>query len=166
MIRYGCFWGAADCLEKILLPYSRCIPGCRFIINGECKYNEMHVPTVAVDFDRVIFTHKFWQGHDDVGEPLFGVQETLSELRRMGFKIMIWTTRNQKDIIENACRRNGIPFDYINENPNQAPEISPFKPAADYYIDDRAVRFISWRDVLQEIIHREITDPYYREPGS
>jgi hypothetical protein len=127
---------------------------------------EMHVPTIAIDFDKVLFTHESWQGHDHFGDPMPGAKEAISELQQMGFKIMIWTTRNQPDIIAGACKKHGIPYDYINENPNQAPEINPGKPVADYYIDDRAVRFTSWSEVMTEIKYREVHDPYYRDSGN
>jgi uncharacterized protein YlaI len=142
-------------------PYPHCKDGCKFIIAGECKYREMHVPTIAVDFDKVLFTHESWQGHYHYGEPLPGAKEALIELQRMGFKIMIWTTRDQTDIITAACLRYDIPFDFINTNPNQPPEINPSKPVADYYIDDRAVHFRSWDQALSEIKSREVHDQYY-----
>ena len=147
-------------------PYPHCEPSCKFIRDGKCKYREMHIPTIAVDFDRVLFTHESWQGHFHVGDPIPGAKEALSELQEMGFKIMIWTTRAQKDIIENACITNHIPFDYINENPNQPPEINPSKPVADYYIDDRALHFQSWDRTLSELKTREKHDPYYRKQTS
>jgi hypothetical protein len=149
-------------VDLSLLPYPHCIPSCHFIREGECRYQEMHTPTIAVDFDRVLFTHESWQGHYNVGEPIPGAREALIELQKMGFKIMIWTTRAQVDIISESCKKSGIPFDYINQNPNQPPEINPSKPVADYYIDDRAVTFLSWPSVLEEIKHREMHDPYYR----
>jgi hypothetical protein len=149
-------------------PYPHCLDNCRFIILklGEspgvrCGYREMHVPTIAVDFDRVLFTHESWQGHFHVGDPIPGAIEALNQFHEMGFKIMIWTTRAQKDIIANACNNAKIPYDYINENPNQPPEINPSKPVADYYIDDRAVTFRSWPETVMEIKHRENHDPYY-----
>jgi len=144
------------------LPYPHCKPGCHFVKDGKCKYREMHTPTIAVDFDKVLFTHESWQGHQQVGDPIPGAREALAELQQMGFKIMIWTTRNQRDIIAAACELHKIPFDYINHNPNQPSEINPSKPVADYYIDDRAVRFTYWKDTLSEIKSREITDPFYR----
>jgi hypothetical protein len=142
-------------------PYPHCKDDCRFIKNGSCDYRNQHVPTVAVDFDRVLFEHESWQGHINVGKPIPGAKEALERLQRMGFKIMIWTTRAQKDIIAQACTSSGIPFDYINENPNQPPEINPSKPVADYYIDDRAMHFVSWDQVIFEIEHRQIHDGYY-----
>lgn len=145
-------------------PYEHCLEDCRFIRDGKCAYREMHVPTIAVDFDRVLFTHESWQGHYHVGEPMPGARDALIMLRDLGFKIMIWTTRAQKEIIAEACEKNGIPYDYINENPNQPPEINPSKPVADYYIDDRAVRFTTWPEVFNEIFQREKHDPYYNAP--
>ena len=101
------------------------------------------------------------QGAGDEVEVL--TKEAILEFQKMGFKIMIWTTRAQKDVIKNACINAGIPFDYINENPNQPPEINPSKPVADYYIDDRALHFRSWDQTLKEVKARERHDPYYRE---
>ena len=144
-------------------PYSHCHEDCKFIKGGKCKYREMHVPTIAVDFDRVLFTHESWKGHFHVGDLISGAREAILEFQKMGFKIMIWTTRAQKDVIKNACINAGIPFDYINENPNQPPEINPSKPVADYYIDDRALHFRSWDQTLKEVKARERHDPYYRE---
>jgi hypothetical protein len=142
-------------------PYRHCKDDCKFTVNGECKYREMHVPTIAVDFDKVLFTHASWQGHEHYGDPIEGARESLLELQSMGFKIMIWTTRDQPDIIAEACEKHCIPYDYINQNPNQPPEINPSKPVADYYIDDRGVHFRSWEQVLTEIKQREVHDGYY-----
>lgn len=144
-------------------PYPHCIEGCKFTVDGKCNYRNMHVKTVAVDFDRVLFTHESWQGHEHYGDPLPGVREALLELREMGFKIMIWTTRDQIGIINKACTEHDFPFDYINCNPNQPPEINPSKPVADYYIDDRGVHFTSWEKALAEIKARERHDPYYAQ---
>ena len=76
---------------------------------------------------------------------------------------MIWTTRCDEDIIQAALLKHNIPFDYINCNPNQPPDVAICKPVADYYIDDRAVRFTSWSSVLSEIKEREKNDKYYAE---
>jgi len=142
-------------------PYPHCKGSCQFIKDGNCDYRNQHIPTIAVDFDRVLFTHESWQGHFNVGDPIPGAKEALRTFRVMGFKIMIWTTRAQKDIIADACTKAEIPFDYINENPNQPPEINPSKPVADYYIDDRALHFVSWEQTLIEIFSREKHDAYY-----
>lgn len=144
------------------LPYKHCVKGCKFIKNGKCTYIEKHISTIAVDFDKVLFKQDKWEGHEHYGKPIDGGKEALEEFRRMGFKIMIWTTRDQPDIIEKALNEHNIPFDYINKNPNQPPEISKGKLVADYYIDDRAVRFTDWGSVVEEIKEREETDGYYK----
>ena len=142
-------------------PYPHCRADCRFIRDGECCYRDLHTSTVAVDFDNVLFHHPEWKGHEHYGPPIDGAREALIELQRMGFKIMIWTTRVSLEVVGDACKEHGIPFDYINHNPNQPPDVNPSKPVADYYIDDRAVRFTRWPEVLAEIKGREGTDPYY-----
>jgi len=144
-------------------PYKHCVDGCRFIVGGQCRFYELHVPTVAVDFDRTLFHHIDWEGHEQCGEPIPGARDAVLELRKMGFTIVVWTTRNQPDIVTAAMKKYDIPFDYINENPNQPPDANPNKLTADFYIDDRAVRFTNWPYVLAEIRTRLKTDPYYRQ---
>ena len=144
-------------------PYKHCVAGCRFIQGGKCIYREMHIPTVAIDFDKTIFKHDKWVGHENYGDIIEGAKGAIDELRRMGFEIMIWTARNQKEIIIKALEEHDIYFDYINENPNQPPETNPSKPVADYYIDDRGVRFTNWEEVITEIKDREENDGYYKE---
>lgn len=141
-------------------PYDRCEEGCPFIEGKKCAYPENHVKTVAVDLDRVLFElPNGWQGHEYFGEFIPGGSSALYRLRNLGFKIVIYTTRNQPDLIEQELRRHDIPFDYINVNPNQPPEINPSKIVADYYIDDRAVHFKgNWEEVITEIIEREKTN--------
>ena len=146
-------------------PYPRCVDNCPFIYEGKCIYREKHIPTVAVDFDKVLFEHDGWDGHENYGSPISNARESLLELQQMGFKIMIWTTRCDEDIIRSALLKYNIPFDYINQNPNQPPDVATCKPVADYYIDDRAVRFTTWLAVLNEIKEREKNDRYYSNLG-
>jgi len=140
-------------------PYPRCVPSCKFIVDEKCTYQENHIKTIAIDFDGVLFHHEEWNGHEHYGAPIAGAKESLEKLRKMGFKIMIWTTKAQHDIIADALNKHNIPFDYINSNPNQPPEINPSKPVADYYVDDRAVHFSgNWQSTLNEILRREKKD--------
>lgn len=53
--------------------------------------------------------------------------------------------------MRNWLRTNKIPFDFINENPDQMDKASP-KPYADIYLDDRAVQFNgNWQQSLLDI---------------
>jgi hypothetical protein len=79
----------------------------------------------------------------------------------MGFKVVVYTTRNNamachnKDhntlelsaLVQNQLEKGGIPYDFI----------ALFKPLARYYIDDRAIRFASWRQALAAIQSYETT---------
>jgi len=98
-----------------------------------------------------------------------GIVATLSLDKSRGIPVdefcaleKIVTKKHGKGVMISVQDKNGIPYDYINQNPNQPPEINPSKPVADYYIDDRAVTFTTWDEVLDEIKHREKHDPYYK----
>ena len=113
---------------------------------------------IAVDLDGVILEYDKWKGIDHFGEPIPGAKESLQKLRNLGFKIIIYTTRvnkintkksfTQRDIIkliEQKLKEYNIPFD----------EISTEKPLAKYYIDDRAIRFTNWEEVMDFIVGSE-----------
>jgi hypothetical protein len=145
------------------LPYPRCVEGCCHIEDGKCVYRRNHVDVAAVDMDKTLFYHEKWEGHEHFGELMPDAKWGLEELRRMGFKIMIWTTRRDKDLIEAQLKKYDLPYDYINENPNQAPDINPTKPVANYYIDDCGVHHTGWVKTITEIKQRQQTHPYYPE---
>lgn len=148
-----------------LKPYERCILGCKFTKDGKCTYAQNHINTIAVDFDRTLFRLDKWQGHEYVGEMIENADNAMNYFRLLGFKIAIHTTRNQKDVIQEALVTNNIPFDYINENPNQPPETSPGKMLADYYIDDRAIHFTDWKSVMKELDKRMSEDEVFKRNG-
>lgn len=137
---------------------------CRYYDDGECNFHEADIPkTVAVDLDNTIFKLNDWKGQNHFGEPFDGVKEALGLLKEKGFEIIIWTTRfneeekELKDISE-LLEENEVPYDYINENPYQPPDMSE-KLYADYYVDDRAISFDGdWNDVVSEIEKRERED--------
>lgn len=107
--------------------------------------------TIAVDLDGTILEYDGWKGHDHFGKPLPGVREALQKLKEQGFVIIIWTTRNNREEIAKYLKEQGIPFDYINENPYGPPGGSN-KVYADYYVDDRAVEFRGdWQEVLRKV---------------
>ncbi|PTD94720.1 hypothetical protein C9439_01005 [archaeon SCG-AAA382B04] len=130
---------------------------CQYYDEGECRFDEADIPkTVAVDLDNTIFELTEWKGQNHFGKPIEGVKQALNQLREDGFEIIIWTTRfnegkeglkNISDLLE----KHDIPFDYINYNPYQPPDMSQ-KLYADYYIDDRAIEFNGdWSEVVEKI---------------
>lgn len=94
--------------------------------------------TIAVDFDGVIADYDGWRGLGVLGTPRQDVLAALTTLRSEGWKIVVYTTRGQKEIA-GYMAQNGIPHDEINCNSDYRTKGA--KPVADVYWDDRAVRY-------------------------
>ena len=89
------------------------------------------------------------------GTPIKGAKKALINLRRKGYKIIIHTCRvnpvlnNSYSLdelymkVKKILTKNEIPYDEI--------WLGTGKPLADYYIDDRAIKFEDWKQVLGEI---------------
>jgi len=110
--------------------------------------------TLAVDLDGVIFTFPEIFGIDRFGEPVEGVKKSLRYLKySLGYRIEIYTCRMNKVLnegytktqlrrkIAEALLKHKIPFDGI----------SLAKPIAEFYIDDRGIRFKSWEGTVRFI---------------
>lgn len=96
---------------------------------------------ISVDFDGVIHAYsKGWQGDEVYDEPVEGALESINKLQKRGYEVVISTAReNLKPVIKWMTLR----WQY-----EQAmPEITNRKPKAIAYIDDRAIRFTTWKDV-------------------
>jgi hypothetical protein len=91
-------------------------------------------PTACVDFDGVIAEYSGFQGIGVFGKPIGGTVEALQQLHNDGWHIIVFTSRVEQDRIASYLRNNGIPYDEI-----------AWKPMADVYIDDRAIRFTDWK---------------------
>lgn len=108
--------------------------------------------TVCVDFDGVIADYsKGFQGNDVFGEVLPGAVEAMQKLTEFGFMIIVFTTREDTPALRAYLANNEISYHFININPNQPEGTNPGKPIADIYLDDRAVRFTSWRHAVEQI---------------
>jgi hypothetical protein len=102
--------------------------------------DELNRPKVlAIDLDGTVLEQRPFP---DLGPPLPGIAEELEALQQAGWKIAIWTCRDESfyDQIQQFLTDNGVPFDYINENPFESPSTSP-KIYADVYVDDRGMQF-------------------------
>ena len=114
--------------------------------------------TIIVDFDGVI--HWYRQGWKDgsiYDEPTPGTKEALQELKEIGCKITIFSTRAfdritpVKGVKEPSqylemiqwLEKYEIPFDEIWQESG--------KPIGHVYIDDRAIQFRgNWRETIQQ----------------
>lgn len=117
------------------------------------------VKTVAIDLDGTIldFDWDAWvekrMGY--FGNPKRGAIKALTHLKKLGYYIIIHTCRTNTRVnprytlgelwitIERLLDFHKIPFDEI--------WVETGKPVADYYIDDRGIKFENWEQVLLEI---------------
>ena len=110
---------------------------------------------ICIDVDGTIcFTKKDHESYADT-TPIPGAIETIQKLKKQGHYIIIATARgmktyhsnvgkitaNQGTILINWLDAHGVPYD----------EIWFGKPQADYYIDDKGVKFTDWKNVVDEI---------------
>lgn len=105
---------------------------------------------IAIDFDGTIVEHCY----PAIGETKLFAFETLKELQKRGFLLILWTFRTGKELDDavNFCRINGIEFYSINKSyPEEIfDESTPRKIDADIFIDDRNLGgFIEWSAVWQ-----------------
>jgi hypothetical protein len=114
---------------------------------------------VCVDLDGTIAHYDEWKGETHFGEPIDGVAEALSKLKENNCLVIIYTTRADKALIKLYLETNKVPFDFINENPNQPANAIGGKPFADVYIDDKAVQFKGdWSKTIEEVLNFKTWD--------
>ena len=96
---------------------------------------------LAIDFDGTIHDYKNPVKGKRMGEPIEGAKQALSRHRMLGYKVIIHSVWGYKDnIIGDWMKFYGIPYD----------EITNIKPQADYYIDDKAIRFNNnWKEIIK-----------------
>ncbi len=103
---------------------------------------------IAVDFDGTIVEHAY----PAIGkEKLFAFQ-TLKELQKRSYKLILWTYRAGKELDEAVeyCRQNGIVFYAVNKSyPEEIfDDNTSRKIDAEIYIDDRNLGgFPGWSEV-------------------
>jgi hypothetical protein len=105
--------------------------------------------TIAVDFDGVLHGYRDgWRDGAIYDAPVDGAASSLRRLRKHGYRVLVHSTR-ANDVIhrlrmEDWLKHHEIPFDEI--------WCEPGKPIAEFYIDDRAIRFTSWDDALRAVL--------------
>lgn len=97
--------------------------------------------TICIDIDGTISHYIEWVDCKTFGEVLPHCAETIHHLKADGWYVIIYTTRADKTEIKAFLEANHVPFDAINENPNQPSNAEGGKPYADVYVDDRAIQF-------------------------
>jgi hypothetical protein len=108
---------------------------------------------VCIDLDGTIAHYDEWKDVRHFGDPIPGVQDALQRLRTEGWKMIIYTTRRNKKLVADYLNSHAIPFDYINENPDQPKNAAGGKPIANAYIDDRGIQFNGdWQMTANEVL--------------
>lgn len=108
---------------------------------------------VCIDLDGTISHYVEWVDEKTFGGIVPNADSALRELKSKGYTIIIYTTRGNKELVAEFLSKNNIPFDYINENPNQPRNAIGGKPLADVYVDDRGLQFSGdWKNTLEKIL--------------
>jgi hypothetical protein len=103
---------------------------------------------IMIDFDGVI--HNYSKGFLDgipYDRPIDGAMEALYTLFEAGYEIVIFSSRNRS--------LKHIPYwmnKWMIEGKEFAYRVTNIKEPARIYIDDRAIRFITWKDTLNYLM--------------
>lgn len=100
---------------------------------------------LAIDFDGVIHDKSTPVPGFKMGRPIEGSRIFLTQLKKDGHTLVIHTLWGSNPNSKKACEAwleyYHIPFDRVTNN----------KPTADYYIDDKALKFTNWKETYDAI---------------
>ena len=99
--------------------------------------------TVALDFDGVIHNYKEPKPGRKMGPPIPGTKDALELLKSAGYTIIIHSC-NRAQAIKDFMSYYQLPYDSIWEGQG--------KPVADAYLDDKAIKFVHWDQVLSALL--------------
>jgi hypothetical protein len=105
---------------------------------------------VAIDFDGTIVEHEY----PDIGAEKLFAFETLREMQKRGFRLILWTYRTGKELEEalEFCRQRGVEFYAVNKSyPEEVyDETVSRKIDVDLFIDDKNIGgFPGWSQIWQ-----------------
>ena len=114
---------------------------------------------VAIDFDGTIVEHAY----PEIGEEKLFAFETMREMQKKGFRLILWTYRTGSELEEaiSYCREKGVEFYAVNKNyPEEDFDDSVSRKIdADVYIDDKNIGgFPGWSEIWQMLdpeMHRK-----------
>lgn len=111
--------------------------------------------TVAVDFDGVIHAYsKGWYDGTIYDNPVMGSHNAIEQLQ-CEYAVAIFTTRDANQVAEWLRKKR---FGDVTTvwtppfwNDREHLLVTNVKPAAIAYIDDRAIRFVDWRQAMNSL---------------
>ena len=97
---------------------------------------------LIIDLDGTICTEEKTFSRN-LAKPNKDAKESIEKLKNMGNTIIIYTARswNEYEMTIDWLKKNIIPFDQLIMG----------KPTGDYWIDDRAIKYSSWKDVINQL---------------
>ena len=93
--------------------------------------------TICVDFDGTLAESQKEFDPNTCGDPRYSAIEWVKAFHRAGARIIVFTVRGKLEPVKAWLKEHDVPYDYINENPDQ-PKNSSGKVFADLYWDDKA----------------------------
>jgi hypothetical protein len=117
---------------------------------------ENELRNIGVDFDGVIHTFdKGWHDGTCYGKPIEGALEAIKRLSRK-WNIVIYTAKARPDRpLVNGKTGAELVWGWLREHDidKYIDEVTHEKPRAEYYIDDKGIRFENnWSEILKEIL--------------
>ena len=109
---------------------------------------------IGIDFDGVI--HKNSKGYHDgtiYDEPIEGAKEALQKLSEK-YTVIVYTTKARKDRgLVDGKTGTQLVWEWLKKHDlsQYVSKVTAEKPRAKVYIDDRAIRFDSWNNVIPQI---------------
>ena len=100
--------------------------------------------TIAIDFDGVL--HQYRRGYvpgKPYDPPMEGAVAAMHKLATKGYHLVVLTARDEED--------HGMIQDWLEDYQFPPMEVTNVKVPAFMYVDDHAVRFTTWRDVMNYI---------------
>jgi len=119
------------------------------------KVREEIKSTVAIDFDGVM--HKNSKGYHDgtiYDAPIEGTKEALEILSKKYSRLVIYTCKtNPERPPVNGKTAEEMIWEWLEKHgmKQYICEITHEKPRASFYIDDKAIKFDTWNNALNEI---------------
>ena len=116
--------------------------------------------TICLDFDGVIHSCiSGWQGEKKINDsPIYGARESINRLREIGNTVLVHSCRCRSKVGRSAIEK------YLKKHHIIVDGICEHKPQADYYVEDKAIKFDGvWDEVVDQI--SEETNNYHFELG-
>lgn len=115
--------------------------------------------TICFDFDGVLHSYdRGWTGLVPEDPPVEGAVEAVRAVKDMGYDVVVHSTRAAD------AEGIGVTRKWLQQHGFPEMRVSPTKPGADLYIDDRGLRFTGdWGVVLQFLERRENLTPWRKK---